>query len=58
MKLRYTKHIQLLFCCLGTMSRVVRPQVLNAAFLAASNDFKQKLPHLTHDQKVGIVDID
>jgi hypothetical protein len=33
--------------------RVVRPQVLNEAFLSASNDFKQKLPELTHNQKVG-----
>mmetsp|Transcript_20827 Transcript_20827/g.30022 ORF Transcript_20827/g.30022 Transcript_20827/m.30022 type:complete len:163 (+) Transcript_20827:113-601(+) len=33
--------------------RVVRPQVLNDAFLAAAKETKQKLPQLTNNQEVA-----
>jgi hypothetical protein len=36
-----------------TMSRLVRPQVLNPAFLSIAMETKQKLPTLTANQQVG-----
>lgn len=33
---------------------IIRPQNLNDVFLAAANQAKQKLPELTHNQKVRL----